>query len=228
MAEENRNKEPEQALPAGWEASNEEKDLESMPEIYDEAEQTELPKGEPANDDWSLTEPEGAAAPADDTEASETAQEIIEQKVEPAAEATTAQVQKAVETVEKESKEAFGDLVDDEDDRDFWDRAPWMGGLILILLGAIFLLRNINVVSINNWWAIFILIPAFGSLANAWRTYKSAGRFTSAVSSALVGGLMMLIVALVFLLNLDWAYVWPVFLIVIGLGALLGGIARKK
>jgi uncharacterized membrane protein len=37
----------------------------------------------------------------------------------------------------------------------------WIGGAILILLGGVFLLQNLNIPFLANWWALFILLPAF-------------------------------------------------------------------
>ena len=51
-----------------------------------------------------------------------------------------------------------------------------LGG-ILILIGVIFLAQNVTDLNLTrwNWWALFILIPAVGSLANAWRIYQAEG-----------------------------------------------------
>ena len=38
-------------------------------------------------------------------------------------------------------------------------------GLVLILLGALFLLQRTGMVSLHNWWAIFILIPGINIAA---------------------------------------------------------------
>ena len=108
--------------------------------------------------------------------------------------------------------------------RDSGSGGAWLGGFVLIALGAIFLLQNLTSWQLNNWWALFILIPAISSLANAWRAYRAKGRLDSGASGALTAGVIMLLVALVFLLNLSWGAIWPVFLIVIGVGALLGGM----
>jgi hypothetical protein len=102
------------------------------------------------------------------------------------------------------------------------DSDNWIVGAVLIILGGLFLLSNVFGVSfVLNWWAVFILIPALYSLNRAWQSYRSDGRLTSRGRSSLVGGLLMLTVALIFLLNLDWGVVWPVFLIIFGLGILL-------
>jgi len=108
-----------------------------------------------------------------------------------------------------------------------WDVAPWAGGLVMIALGVVFLLRNVglNLPILHNWWALFILIPAVNSLSQAWRSFKANGwRFGGQTSGSFVGGLALTLVALTFLLGLSWSVVWPVFLILAGIGALLGGL----
>jgi hypothetical protein len=80
--------------------------------------------------------------------------------------------------------------------------------VILIVVGVVFLVQNVSGTThvLHNWWAFFILIPAIGSLAGAWRTYASAGRrFGSGVTRLLDA----------------WDKAWPVFLIIIGLGMAL-------
>jgi hypothetical protein len=103
----------------------------------------------------------------------------------------------------------------------------WMGGVVLILLGCVFFLQNAGVRILNdNWWALFILIPSGGLLIGAWNMYRAHGRFTRAVAGMVTGALAPLAVALIFLFNLDWGTVWPVFLIVAGAGALLQTATR--
>lgn len=98
----------------------------------------------------------------------------------------------------------------------------WFLGLVLIAIGGLLLFQNITNFSLDNWWALFILIPAFGSFATAWRRFQDQGRrVTGAVSGSVVSGLVLTMVAVVFLFNLDWGQIWPVFLILIGFGALL-------
>ncbi len=92
--------------------------------------------------------------------------------------------------------------------------------VVLIALGVIFLVQNYTGMQLGNWWALFILIPASGALAAAWAAWR-AGMHPAAVSGPLVGGLAMLTVAAIFLLELQWSRVWPVFLILAGIGALL-------
>lgn len=100
--------------------------------------------------------------------------------------------------------------------------AAW-GGVILIVLGITFLLQNLGVLGRDfNWWAIFILIPAIGSMGAAWAAFRrSGGRFNAIVRSSLSSGAIVLAVALMFLFGVNWAVWWPLMLIVPGL-ALLG------
>ena len=108
---------------------------------------------------------------------------------------------------------------------DFMQRgSPWIGGVVLIVLGLIFLAQNIGGFELGNWWAIFILIPALASLANAWRIYQAHGRLTAQARGPLVGGLILVLVALTFFLGLDWGKIWPLFLILAGVGALAGAL----
>jgi len=103
----------------------------------------------------------------------------------------------------------------------------WLAGAVLIIFGVIFLVMNLTGFSIDNWWAVFILIPSFGSLAAAWRIYQSSGgRFTPAARGPLIGGLILLTVAAIFLFGLDWGAIWPVFLIIIGVAVLLTSLSR--
>lgn len=109
------------------------------------------------------------------------------------------------------------------------DRRPthgvytWTSAMVLILLGVIFLLHNAGVLALaGNWWAVFILIPAVTTLATAWMQYQAGGRrLTPAVGGALVASAVLATVAVIFLLNLAWGTVWPVFLVIAGLAALL-------
>ncbi|MFQ5630452.1 MAG: hypothetical protein ACE5I1_16900 [bacterium] len=100
------------------------------------------------------------------------------------------------------------------------DRAIF--GLILVLVGVIFMLRNVEIFELDNWWALFILIPAIASFGNAWSVYKNSGRqMTRQVRSRIVGGLFPLTIALIFLFGLDMGELWPVFIILAGVAVIL-------
>jgi hypothetical protein len=100
-------------------------------------------------------------------------------------------------------------------------RYPWFGGAILILLGVVFLLQNMGIPFLDNWWALFILIPAFWIYVAAWDSYQDHGRLTRGAAGSLSVAILLTILALVFLFNLEFGLFWPIFLIVGGL-VLLG------
>lgn len=51
----------------------------------------------------------------------------------------------------------------------------WIPGIVLIGLGVIFLVQNYMGQQLRNWWALFILIPAFFTLERGYTSFK-AGR----------------------------------------------------
>jgi hypothetical protein len=98
----------------------------------------------------------------------------------------------------------------------------WTGGIILIGLGIVFLAQNLNLFSFDNWWAVFILIPAVGAFGAAWRNYQEAGgRLTAGTRASLFGGLILTMIAAAFLFNLEWTVLGPVFIILVGVGILV-------
>ena len=104
----------------------------------------------------------------------------------------------------------------------------WIGGLILIFLGLLFMAQNFGILVGGHWWALFIMIPAIASLAAAWRAYAWSGGFSPAVSGPLIGGVVLTTVSLIFLLGLEWGVIWPIFLILAGLGALASGAFQSR
>jgi len=102
------------------------------------------------------------------------------------------------------------------------DNIFWAIGLIVI--GAVLLVRNLlKIEGEFNWWAIFILIPAAGSLSASYSSVRRHGRFNATARSSLGSGLVVLTVALIFLFNLDWGIWWPLMVIVPGISMILSG-----
>jgi hypothetical protein len=98
----------------------------------------------------------------------------------------------------------------------------WILGGILVLLGIVFLLQNFMNISFGNWWALFILIPAFGSFNNAYRSYNDAGKqITPHARSSFMWGILLSLITAILLFNLNWSLLGPVVLILLGLGILL-------
>jgi hypothetical protein len=102
------------------------------------------------------------------------------------------------------------------------------GALILILLGVIFLVRQVSGFRFENWWALFILIPAFSGFGTALALWRRNGRFTFGVWSSFYGGLFPLLVAVMFLFSLDWGTYWPLFVILPGVGMTISGLPFRR
>lgn len=98
-------------------------------------------------------------------------------------------------------------------------------GLILILAGFLLLLQRFTNFEFRNWWALFLLIPAFGALSTGWLIYQNTGRINESVRGSLNGSLLLLTIAAMFLANLDWAIWWPLVVIVPGILLLLNGFS---
>ena len=95
----------------------------------------------------------------------------------------------------------------------------WMTGLILILLGFIFLAGNLTGFQLDNWWALFILIPAVQSLSRAFYRIRDGGLGGKATRDLFWGGFFVLLSA-AFLVGINFSVAWPAFLILAGLGML--------
>lgn len=108
------------------------------------------------------------------------------------------------------------------------NRGAWVGGVALIILGVVFLLQNTAAFALENWWALFILIPALGAFERAWRHYQEAGgRLTASVRSALLGGLVLIVVAAAFLFNLEWGLLGPVLILLVGIALLINALLPR-
>jgi hypothetical protein len=98
----------------------------------------------------------------------------------------------------------------------------WVWGIILILLAGILLLQNLKIYTLNNWWALFILIPALGSFAAAWRVAQAAGgRFNVRARGALIVGLVLVLVTAMFLFGMNWTILGPVLLALAGIALIV-------
>jgi len=108
----------------------------------------------------------------------------------------------------------------------------WIG-LAFIGGGAIVLLNQSGLLAFElNWWALFILFPAFGALSGAYNRFRATNNIfeMSVMMPALIG---LFLVALAFSMlvgvfwNINWSLFWPIILIIIGLGMIFGR-SRKE
>jgi Flp pilus assembly protein TadB len=103
---------------------------------------------------------------------------------------------------------------------------PWTAGIILIGIGTVLFLVNVLGVTLENWWALFLLIPAAIKLGETIETVRRNGRFNDHARSKLTGSLILGFIGCIFLFGWDWGVVWPVFLIIAGFSALISGLFR--
>lgn len=101
----------------------------------------------------------------------------------------------------------------------------WFPGVALIFVGVIFLLRQLTGFDLKNWWALFILFPAGINLYSAYQIYRSHG-FSQDARAHLFWGAFLVLLASVFLAGLDFEIIWPVFLILAGVGFLSGAFGK--
>jgi cytochrome c oxidase subunit IV len=102
------------------------------------------------------------------------------------------------------------------------DDATKIFAVVLILVGITVLINYFTNYSLENWWALFMLLPAGYIFTTAWRDYKENGRLSRKNSGSIIPGLVMLAIVAIFLFNLSWAIFWPVAIIAVGLSILLG------
>ena len=108
--------------------------------------------------------------------------------------------------------------------------STWIVGLILIVLGIAFLMQNFGMFlfPFKNWWALFILIPAIGSFDRAFRAYKHAdNQLTTFARNSLFVGLIITMLAGMFLFSLNWSIFGPLLIILVGIGILINTTIRK-
>ena len=105
----------------------------------------------------------------------------------------------------------------------------WAIGAVFILIGVLLMMQNVGAMELRNWWALFILIPAFGSLAAAWRIFENNGAlFSPMVIGPLFTGLILFVITAAFLFELNWGILGPVILILLGVSALFGALFWQR
>ena len=98
------------------------------------------------------------------------------------------------------------------------------GGLILIVLGILFLLAQQDYISWNNWWAYFLVgLGAIFILESLIRIIRSepSGRYTG----KLIGGAVLLVIGASNAFGMvSW---WPLILILIGVFLLFSSFKKQ-
>lgn len=107
----------------------------------------------------------------------------------------------------------------------------WIAGLVFIAIGVFYLLYDAGFLpAMKNWWALFILLPAIGTISAALGGYRrNGGNWTIEVIVPLLIGIFLLGLTFVFLFDLYYSWLFPLFLICAGLFFLISPIwGRRK
>ncbi|MEW5901455.1 MAG: hypothetical protein AB1715_08360 [Acidobacteriota bacterium] len=99
------------------------------------------------------------------------------------------------------------------------------GGLILILLGALFLLTEMDRISWGDWWAYFLVgLGGIFILEAIIRAFSAEGR--RGMAGRLIAGCILSIIGGSHLLGFEeW---WPLVLIVVGVVILFSSFLEKR
>lgn len=99
------------------------------------------------------------------------------------------------------------------------------GGYFLLLLGGIFLLIQFGGASFlgGKTWLLFLLIPVYWVGVSSYRQYVNNGRQLDAkvFMPFLFGLLPFVLVFAVTILPISWGSIWPIFLILAGIAAIV-------
>jgi hypothetical protein len=98
------------------------------------------------------------------------------------------------------------------------------GGLILILLGVLFLMSEMGRVSWTDWWAYFLVgLGGIFLLEALIRSFSAESR--RGVGGRVVAGLILAVIGGSHLIGFEeW---WPLVLIAVGVGVLISAIYKK-
>ncbi len=99
------------------------------------------------------------------------------------------------------------------------------GGLVLILLGVLFLLTEMGRIGWIDWWAYFLVgLGAIFLLEAFVRVFSAEGR--RGAGGKVIAGLILIVIGGAHLIGFEeW---WPLILIAVGVGVLISGLLRRK
>lgn len=113
-----------------------------------------------------------------------------------------------------------------------WSSGRIVPALVVIAIGAFFLLRNLGIdipfFDFANWWAWLILAAAVVPLLRAVERYRRVGGVDGDVLQSLLTCAVIVLVALMFILGLSWGRWWPLFVIYGGLCMLVRSPHRDR
>lgn len=107
----------------------------------------------------------------------------------------------------------------------FWGQK--LAGGFSIFMGVIFLLgvMDVTILGLNAWWLV-ALLPIYWIVAISWKHYQQDGGFSRRVFAILIWGLLPFAYVAASALGYDTGAIWPLGIILAGVGMLLYGSGR--
>lgn len=105
-------------------------------------------------------------------------------------------------------------------------RLSWsdVAGGALLFVGLMFITINLlGVGRLENWWGLFIVLPGLLFVGMGWQAREGNGRIPVLARFSLGLGLVVVTVAVMFLLNLNWGIWWPLMIVMPGAALWLVG-----
>ena len=103
------------------------------------------------------------------------------------------------------------------------DNGRLVFAVVMILVGLALSVGILTGYTIDNWWALFMLIPVGTMSMEMWQDYRVNGRLSKKTSGLIIPITILSVIVGIFLFNLSWSIIWPVSFIAVGLSILLGG-----
>ena len=100
-----------------------------------------------------------------------------------------------------------------------------IGGLIVILLGVLFLLRNMGYLWWTNWWAYFLVGLGVILLIDAF-IRSTVPQYHRPVIGRVIGGIILIFIGAGNIYGIsDW---WPLILVGVGVGIIIGAVLKHR
>jgi hypothetical protein len=90
-------------------------------------------------------------------------------------------------------------------------------GLLLVSLGVLFLGAELGIWTDLRWWALFLIVPGLVKLSAIWADSAQRGESIGIASKGACRSLFLVGLGLIFLFNLDFGVIWPLFFILPGI-----------
>jgi hypothetical protein len=99
----------------------------------------------------------------------------------------------------------------------------WIVGFSFLLMGVIFLVQNLTGWQMDDWWYLFLIVPAFASFITAWQRSKESEQIQSwRILRPLALGLFLLAMMFVLIFNLGWFMIPAGLLLIAGILLIVG------